>query len=216
MYVSFRNDMEKPKLVVLGSSHATRLLSKIKENEVLSARFNVIGNTKPGTTWYTLNINYELLLDLTPSDVLIVQFLGNDLLKKHLLITQNPKKFHLTRFEPKSEAYITNVRTKLKELLSQVKARIIIIDDPIRHLSCCPEHAANCPDLLKFLRTKNKELKRFFSEYTVLDHRKLFTSKTYKQFDHLATYKSLFVDTVHLDLKYYAEWAESLAKMLTE
>ena len=206
--------MEKPKLVVLGASHATRLLSQIKENEVLSSKYEIIGNTKPGATWYSLPIDLELILDLQPQDVLIVQFLGNDLLKKHLLITQNPTKFHLTQFEPKSEAYITNVRTKLKEMLSEVKARVIIIDDPIRHLSCCPEHAANCPDLLKFLRTKNKELRRFFSEYTVLDHRRLFTSKSFRQFDHLATYKSVFVDTVHLHMKYYAEWAESLAKML--
>jgi lysophospholipase L1-like esterase len=203
----------KPKLVVFGSSHATRLLRQCQENSKLNNKYQIVGNTKPGTTWFSLNVNWELLLDLTDKDLLVVQFLGNDLLKKNIQITQNPHIFHLYKFEPKSDTYVNLVRKKLKELLAQVKAEIVIIDDPYRHLSCCTQHSHHGGELLRYLTKRNRELKRFFSEYTVLDHRKIITSYSNRRFRHMATYRSMFVDTVHLHDKFYAEWAESLAQM---
>ena len=72
-----------------------------------------------------------MLAQLTEKDVLVVQFLGNDLLKRHILITPNPKTIHLMKFVPQPDSYVEIVRGELKKKLSTLKCKILIIDDPL-------------------------------------------------------------------------------------
>ncbi len=71
--------------------------------------------------------------------------LGNDLIKPEIKRTFNPKIIHLLQFIPRSDAYVKTVREHLKKFLTNVKAKIYFIDDPYRHLSCCPAHAHSHP-----------------------------------------------------------------------
>ena len=104
----------KPRLVILGSSHATRLYNAIRENRQITENFEVLSNTKPGATLETLKINFGLIYSLTPRDYLCIQFLGNDLLKKNIKITKNPKVIHLEKFIPQSNKNVHEKRESLK------------------------------------------------------------------------------------------------------
>ena len=203
--------MVQRKLVILGSSHATRLHKSILANEDF-ANFEIIGNTRPGATFKSLKIDLNLLYSLTSSDVLIVQFLGNDLLNKFTKITYRPKIIHLLKFKPQSNRYVEYVRGQMKTLLESVKAKIIWIDDPYRHLYCCELHVY--PGLVSYLAKRNSELQEYFKDVcTVLDHRKI-VNFTFRHLKEIKRYKRLLCDSVHLRPEYYDQWAQSIISHL--
>ena len=202
----------KPKVLVLGASHATRIhTALIADNR--ANNFKIINNTKPGSTLGSpstnkLCINYDALANLSENDYVIVQFLGNDLLKKNIWIERYPRKnIHLTKFEPKSENYLNNLRQTFKKILAITKAKVIIIDDIYRHVRCCKNH--DFPGMIKFFTKQNKALKETFSEYTVLDHRKLL-GFNYHKIKNVTEYKKILVDSVHLRKAFYSKIAEYL------
>ena len=201
----------KPKLVICGSSHATRLYQACQRNANLKEKYSIIGNTRPGATWYNFKLDKGLLEQLGANDVVIIQFLGNDLIKPEIKRTFNPKIIHLLQFIPRSDAYVKTVREHLKKFLTNVKAKIYFIDDPYRHLSCCPAHAHSHPELLKYLVKRNRELKEIFSEYTVFDHRRLIKSMSFGKISHMSYYRKIMDDDVHMKENFYDEWAESLS-----
>jgi hypothetical protein len=113
----------KPKLCILGASHARRLYLACKENTDIQSRYNVIGNVQSGATWHTFKFNNEMLGQLARDDVLVVQFLGNDLLKRNISITPNPKTIHLLIFVPQPDSYVQIVRGNLKEKLEKYSVK---------------------------------------------------------------------------------------------
>ena len=203
----------KPKLSTLGASHATRHYAACKENSNIRSKYQVIGNVQSGATWNTFKFKDEMLAQLTERDVLIVQFLGNDLLKRHILITPNPKTIHLMKFVPQPDSYVEIVRGELKKKLSTLKCKIFIIDDPYRHLKCCKYHKA--PGLMQYLTKRNKELHTFFSEYTVLNHKNL-CSLSNRKLKSLSYYAGLLEDKVHFKGVIYRAWADNLFVILSK
>jgi len=197
--------------VFLGASHATRLwkaaIQFIQENKV--ERVKLYNNTRPGASLLGKNapINYDLLASLTPNDFIIVQYTGNDLLEKRLLITHNPKIFHITEFVPKSDNNVRRSRLLLKRILGISSAKVIIIDDVYRHLRCCTLHMY--PGLVKYFAKRNKELKEFFPQYEVLDHRRLL-NVNFRKITTVHHYKDLLIDSVHLKPKHYLEIIQTL------
>ncbi len=198
---------QKQKLVILGSSHAKRLYHACKDNQEITAKYQVIGNVQSGATWQTFRFNDEMLKQLKEEDTLVVQFLGNDLLKRRIDITPNPRVIHLTRFVPQPDSYMSIIRNKLKDKLSTLKCRILIIDDPYRHINCCEEHIYT--GLFKYFSQRNAELKRVFDEYRVIDHRSLM-SLPFKKLKCIAYYSSLLEDSVHFKPVIYQAWAQSI------
>ncbi len=202
----------KPIVLVLGASHATRIYTALSKNKSIE-KFRLKNNTRPGSTLGSpsnnkLCINYDLLSTLTEKDYVIVQFLGNDLLKKNICIERQPRKnIHILKFEPKSDEYLNKLRLTLKKILSITKAKVTIIDDIYRHVRCCNNHLF--PGLIKFFAKQNRELKNIFSEYTVLDHRKLL-GFNYHKIKSVTAYKQILVDSVHLKAIYYDKIAEYL------
>ncbi len=93
----------KPVVLVLGASHATRIYTALTKNKDID-KFRVVNNRKPSSTLGSpsnnkLCINYDLLSNLTVNDHVIVQFLGNDLLKKNIYIERQPQKnIHILKF----------------------------------------------------------------------------------------------------------------------
>jgi hypothetical protein len=204
----------KPRLVILGSSHATRLYNAIRENSQITEKFEVLSNTKPGATFETLKINFGLIYSLTPRDYLCIQFLGNDLLKRHIKITKNPKVIHLEKFIPQSNKNVHEKRESLRNILSIVQAKIYIIDDPLRHVNCCSVH--NHPGLMSYLHKRNKELKQYFgNSYEVLDHRKLI-NEPFRKLKCIFHYKKILVDAVHLRPEYYQQWAQAIFLLISK
>jgi len=204
---------KKPKLCILGASHARRLYYACKENTYIISRYDVIGNVQSGATWQTFKFNDKMLGQLSKDDVLVVQFLGNDLLKRNISITPNPKTIHLLKFVPQPDSYVQIVRGNLKEKLKNLQCRIFMIDDPYRHLKCCEEH--HNPGLLGYLSKRNKELHDFFSEYIVLDHRRL-CSLPFRKLKCMSYYAGLLEDKVHFKNIIYKAWAEFLYERLTK
>jgi len=202
----------KPIVLVLGASHATRIYTALTKNKNVE-NFRLVNNTRPGSTLGSpssnkLCINYDLLSNLTEKDHVIVQFLGNDLLKKNIFIERQPRKnIHILKFEPKSDAYLNKLRLTLKQILSITKAKVTIIDDIYRHVRCCNNHLF--PGLIKFFAKQNRELKNTFPEYTVLDHRKIL-GFNYHKIKSVVAYKQILVDSVHLKPQYYEKIAEYL------
>lgn len=199
----------KPKLVILGASHAKRLLEACKNNEEINSKFQVIGNVQSGATWQTLKYKEEMLKQLKEEDTLVVQFLGNDLLVRNILITPNPKIIHLTKFVPRPDSYVSAVRCLFKEKLATLKCKILIIDDPYRHLFCCESHVYK--GLVQYFAKRNAELKQVFSEYQVIDHRNLM-DLPFKKLKCIWYYSKLLEDTVHFKPVIYQAWARSLSE----
>jgi hypothetical protein len=182
----------------------------VKKIQVLRKKFEIFGNVQSGATWETFRFKDGLLNSLTSSDILVVQFLGNDLLQRHIDITPNPKTIHLTKFVPKPDSYVRIVREKLAEKLSRLKCRIFIIDDPYRHIGCCPNH--NWKGLLNYLAQRNKELHNFFCRYIVLDHRRIMEI-SFRKLKCIRFYEDLLEDKVHFYPIVYRSWANSLDRM---
>jgi hypothetical protein len=209
--LKMENTTKKPKLVILGASHAKRLLTACKENTGLTEKFEVLSNVQSGATWETFQFKNGLLNSLTSLDILVIQFLGNNLLQRHIDITPNPKTIHLTKFVPQPDSYVRIIREQFAEKLSSLKCKIYIIDDPYRHIGCCPNH--EWKGLLGYLGQRNRELHAFFSQYMVLDHRRMMEIP-FRKLKCIRFYENLLEDKVHFYPVVYKAWANYLYGML--
>jgi hypothetical protein len=199
------------KIVVLGASHATRIYSALLRHPKAS-EFKFFKNTKPGASLGASSstqvpIDTKLYSDLRNTDIVLVQYTGNDLLEKRIQISKNPKNIHITEFIPKSDAYVNQARQKLEKILEKTSAKVIIIDDILRHVRCCKKHLF--PGLIRYLSKRNRELKAHFPDYLVLDHRRLINEK-FSKIRNLHSYKNLLEDSVHLKGIYYDQIADNL------
>jgi len=201
----------RPKLVILGASHAKRLYLACLRNEKIQEKFELCDHTQPGATIRTLRLQDNFIKELTSRDSMIIQFFGNDMLKRHTHVTRNPKVIHLTKFEPQDKEYMIKVYHEFKEKIHNCHARIIFIDAPYRHLPCCTAHIHN--GLVKYLAKRNMEMKEMLSPYPVLDHRKL-SVHDFRNFRSIENYRKCLIDAVHLQPKCYDRWAMEIFKLL--
>ena len=188
---------------IFGSSHANRIYNSFIKQGLKNT---IVQKTvKPGAVVKDLPIRN--IQKLGSKDILIVQLFGNEIIHKNITVEKRPKgkTIHLTKFEPKSQQQILESYTYIYKVFKTVKAKIVIIDNPVRHLKCCSKHIHT--GLLTFQARQNKILKRFFQEYTVLKHEHLIG---YKRFP--VDYDQLFIDTVHLKEELYDEMVKKLIK----
>ena len=202
------------RIIILGSSHAARIYKAVVR-QPSSKVFKIFDLTTPGGTLggssNRVKINYDLLSNLNDCDHVIVQIFGNDLFEKNIQITQNPKVIHLTKFKSKSDEYIYQLFQILQKILSITKAKVTLIDNVYKHVFCCETHIH--PGLIKFQAKRNKQLRSYFSQYTVLDHRKILGLNP-RKLKSIKEYREILTDSVHLKPVYYSKIAEFLFKRI--
>ena len=144
---------------IFGSSHANRIFNSFEKQCLKNT--NLQKTVKPGALVKDLSV--KEIKTLTSKDTLIVQLFGNEIIHKNIAVERkgNGKIIHLTKFIPKSQHQILDSYAYIQNVLKQVKAKVIFIDNPIRHLKCCKKH--NQASLFTFQARQNKILKRFFS-----------------------------------------------------
>jgi len=199
--------MSKPRVLVFGSSHAKRLFDAMIRDDNFRDEFELYWNVKSGATIENFTVNYGLLESLSEDDFVIVNFLCNDWLHKNIEFTYTPQKvIHLTKFEPKFFPEIATQIVWLGEVLERTRARVIILDNPLRHIRCCNWH--RYPGLIQFWRQKNHDMRTIFSNagHTVLEHQSVMRlSRT--EWRQMGNYTTLFSDTVHFKPYVYCQIA---------
>jgi len=187
--------MSKPKILVFGSSHAKRLFDAMLRDDNIRDEFELYSNVKSGATIQNFTVNYGLLESLSEDDFVIVNFLGNDW------------------FEPKSFLEIATQFVWLGEVLERTRARVIILDNPLRHIRCCNRH--RYPGLIRFWRQKNHDMRIIYSNagHTVLEHQSVLRlSRT--EWRQMGNYATLFSDTVHFKPYVYCQIARFMYRYI--
>jgi hypothetical protein len=198
----------KRKILVIGSSHAKRLFYALKK-QIDYSKFSLMSCVVPGANYRDIRSKIPKLSNLNSTDIIIIQTFGNRLFDKQF-VRKKDGIFHLTKFKPSPISVLLEEMNTLKRDLEQTSARVIIIDNPIRHL-CCKEHLDT---RIKTHQTKvNKQLYSLFSEYKVLDHARLAGLSRRVRKSEL-DYSRQFVDAVHLFPKFYVEWARNILSSL--
>ena len=201
----------KPKLFIIGSSHANRIFAACEKNSEITKKFELKNLSIPGATFDKIRKNFEKIELTSPEDVVIIQCFGNDLLKKHIKIERFPKKIiHLTKFEPVDLKLIEQVFLELQEIVNKLECNFLVVDIPFRHLHCCVHHRFS--GLIAFFSNANKLLKKIFKE-KVIDHRRLL-GVSRNRIKMAKFYQDTLCDTVHFYPKYYAKMAETLISIV--
>jgi hypothetical protein len=191
----------KRKLFWVGSSHALRLYQAALRNVDIKNRFENDAHVKPGATFSQLHILSNRLKSLNEQDVVIFQLFGNDLFEKHIKIDRVPRKIiHLTKFRPTSEPVLRDRFLALKALLNELRCKIIVIDNPFRHLICCEKHRYS--GLIRHVKQANSLVGKTLTGYLVLDHNKLLGVST-NRLKRPTEYQVLLSDSVHFYSRYY-------------
>jgi lysophospholipase L1-like esterase len=198
-----------PKIIVFGTSHARRIHKAVSKHPKAS-QFEIVYISGPKDINFTSEehiTNKKHFYSLTENDHVIVQYLGNEIFEKHIQVTHNPKTIHLTKFAPSSDKFIKAHFHCLRRFLRTLPAKVTIIDHFYRHLNCCPKHVH--PGIVKYQAARNKELKEYFSQFEVIDHRKTLGFRS-RDLRDIKLYQGLFEDKVHLKPEGYAKIAEFL------
>jgi len=196
--------MEKPKLYVIGSSHAARLYNSLKTNKI-NQKYDLINLSKPGGTFK--DIIYPQ--NVKNTDVILGQLFGNDVFERNIKITQGRlnKTIHLTKFSPIPLSTLENIFKKFIEKMSIYPCKIYLFDLILRHIGCCSSH--HYPAIVKHQRNVNGLLKRTLhsSNIRLLNHLKYLKHRI-KWTSRIRNYKTLFVDTVHFHPLFYKTLVE--------
>jgi lysophospholipase L1-like esterase len=197
-----------PKIIVFGTSHAKRIHKAVSKHPEAS-QFEIVYVSAPNinvsSEEYQSNRNH--FNSLTENDHVIVQYLGNDIFEKHIKVTHNPKTIHLTKFVPASDSILKTKFRILRSYLRTLPAKVTIIDHFYRYLNCCSKHVH--PGIVKYQAARNKELKEYFSQFEVIDHRKTLGFRS-RDLRDIKLYQGLFEDKVHLKPEGYAKIADFL------
>ena len=201
----------KPKLFVIGSSHASRIFAACEKNSEITKKFELKNLSISGATFDRIRKNFEKIEITSPEDVVIIQCFGNDLLKKHIKIERFPKKIiHLTKFEPVDLKFVEQLFFELQKIVKQLECNYLLIDIPYKHLHCCVHHRYE--GLMAAFAKANKLLKNIFKE-KVIDHRRLLGVSRHR-IKMAKFYQNTLCDTVHFYPKYYAKMAETLISIV--
>lgn len=213
----------RPTLFIIGSSHAANLRNFIVQNTAIVQKFNIKAIVKRGAVFYDLY--HRLPHHIGKDDIIIFQCLGNGLFKKWLKpgvrnvkldYSTGKKIIHLREFLPSEPNEIRLEWEMAREFLSNVPCKVLLIDNPLRHLFCCKEHFDH--RIAKYQILQNKKLATFFqncSNVQVIRHQNLinFRRKILKNYKILS---SITPDSVHFSDDIYRSIVSGLEKRLLD
>jgi hypothetical protein len=157
--------------------------------------------------------------ELRNEDYLIIFTGGNNVFKKNIEITKNPrnqkKTINLTECVPEDISVLKELYNKLGEKMDSLKCKKIVIQNPFRHLHCCKSHNGKFPMIIATQSAANKCLKQCLQEKaTICCHFKLFEISC-KIKRNSVEYAKLLPDSVHFILGKYIVAAKNLGKIIT-
>lgn len=157
--------MGKSTITILGGSHAYLMFDSLQADPSVCKKYNLLTFAKTGCTFKVFQdtLPIKFLEKLTSTDLVIIQTFGNDIFEpKTHAITRHPRKLiHLLSFKPTGEEYISQLCEKLWQLLSNVKARIILVGHIYRGF-CCSEH--QYPDNFPYQERITRLIESFFKD----------------------------------------------------
>jgi hypothetical protein len=181
---------------LIGASHARRLTQPLTE---LAAKQNykVVSHCTPGKPYRA--IKWPDLGLVTKDDIVLLLLFGNDVNARECAERdRRTGKWHLLRFEPRSDRYFQIRFQELKEKLQNLPCKVFLCDNFYR-LLCCEIHRHK--NWISYQNGINTQIFEFFAKIdniTVVKHREIvgldFKKKKYKD---ITTYIKLMYDSVH-------------------
>lgn len=146
-----------PKLFVIGSSHAVKILRIMEQKHKFREKYTLINMARSGARYEDLKLPDPS--SVHENDLIFFQALGNDLMRKHIKIEilNGKKVIHLEKFEPYDLSIIESKINRFKEFCVKVPCKVIILDLITRHINCCPLHRYR--GLISFQRACNLKLR---------------------------------------------------------
>jgi hypothetical protein len=199
---------EKPKIFLIGSSHAKRIGFQMKEID--QKDFHIINLGKSGLKVNDLKVPH---LSVTEKDIMIVSILGNDFIKNSpkKVVDGTRSKYILEHLEPVNTTGILQSFSILQSKLESVPCKVYIVDTFYRHL-LYPSKAVKV-QAYNLFKKRNCMLENFFflQGIKVLRHRTLFDKKDLRPSRTIKGYGQLLSsDDVHLKKHVYASIAQRL------
>jgi hypothetical protein len=201
---------EKPKIFLIGSSHAKRI--GFQMSEIDQKDFSICNYGKSGLKVKDLKLPH---VGVTEKDIMIVSILGNDYIKNSpkKVVNGTRSKYILEHLEPVGTNGILQSFSILQSILQTVPCKVYIVDTFYRHL-LYPSKAIKL-QAYNLYKRRNLMLENFFflQGIKVLKHRTLFEKKDLRPSRTIQGYAQLLSkDDVHLKKSVYA----SIAKRLLE
>jgi predicted AAA+ superfamily ATPase len=199
---------EKPKIFLIGSSHAKRIGFQMKEID--QKDFHIINLGKSGLKVNDLKVPH---LSVTKKDIMIISILGNDFIKNSpkKVVNGTRSKYILEHLEPVNTTGILQSFSILQSKIKSVPCKVYIVDTFYRHL-LYPSKAVKV-QAYNLFKKRNCMLENFFflQGIKVLRHRTLFDKKDLRPSRTIKGYGQLLsIDDVHLKKHVYASIAQRL------
>jgi predicted AAA+ superfamily ATPase len=203
---------EKPKIFLVGSSHAKRIgfqMSEIDQKDFLICNYG-----KSGLKVKDLKLPHA---GVTEKDIMIVSILGNDYIKNSpkKIVNGTRTKYVLEHLEPVTTNGILQLFSILQSKLQTVPCKVYIVDTFYRHL-LYPTKAVKL-QAYNLFKKRNLMLENFFflQGIKVLRHRTLFEKKDLRPSRTIQGYAQLLSkDDVHLKKSVYASVANRLLETI--
>jgi predicted AAA+ superfamily ATPase len=203
---------EKPKIFLVGSSHAKRIgfqMSEIDQKDFLICNYG-----KSGLKVKELKFPH---VGVTEKDIMIVSILGNDYIRNSpkKIVNGTRTKYVLEHLEPVTTNGILQLFSILQSKLRTVPCKVYIVDTFYRHL-LYPTKAVKL-QAYNLFKKRNLMLENFFflQGIKVLRHRTLFEKKDLRPSRTIQGYAQLLSkDDVHLKKSVYASVANRLLETI--
>jgi hypothetical protein len=200
-------EREKPKIFLIGSSHAKRIgfqMSEIEQKDFLICNYGISG----------LKVkDLKIPSGVTDKDIMVISILGNDYLQNSpkKIVNGTRTKYVLERLDPVNTNGIFQLFSILQSKLQTVPCKVYIVDTFYRHL-LYPTKGIKI-QVYNLFKKRNLMLENFFFLHgiTVLRHRTLFDKKDLRPSRTVQGYGQLLSkDDVHLKKSVYASVAKRL------
>ena len=203
---------EKPKIFLIGSSHAKRIgfqMSEIDQKDFLICNLGKLGLKVKDLKFPHVGV--------TEKDIMIVSILGNDYIKNSpkKVVNGTRSKYVLEHLEPVNTNGILQSFSILQSKLKTVPCKVYIVDTFYRHL-LYPTKAVKL-QAYNLFKKRNLMLENFFflQGIKVLRHRTLFEKKDLRPSRTIQGYAQLLSkDDVHLKKSVYASVANRLLETI--
>ena len=196
---------------LIGASHAKRLSQPLTELAT-KQNYQVVSHCTPGKPYQA--IRWPDLSSVTKDDIVLLLLFGNDVNARECAEKdRRTGKWHLLRFEPRSDRYFQIRFQELKERIQNLPCKVFIVEN-FFPLLCCDLHQHK--NWISYQNSINKRLCEFFSSVhnvTVIKHRKI-VDLNYKKKQHrrIEEYIKLLYDAVHF--RTYLVIAQNILKQM--
>jgi len=185
-----------PTIHLIGASHAKRLSPSLTEFAA-KQNYQVVSHCTPGKPYRA--IRWPDLSSVARDDIVLLLLFGNDVNARECVERdRRTGKWHLLRFEPRSDRYFQIRFQELKERIQNLPCKVFIVENFFR-LLCCELHQHK--NWLSYQNSVNRKINEFFTfsvNIKIIKHREI-VGLDHKKRKHriIGEYIKLQYDAVH-------------------